>query len=82
MKNNNSNAFDRTITLSLIMTVFAQTAGGLVWAGSTEARLTTLEMQMALTPDVAQRLARLEGQSLIMAQSLARIERRLMQPEH
>lgn len=73
--------FDRTITLGLVVTVLLQTAGALIWAGATEARLNTLETQMALTPAVAERLARLEGQSIIMAQSLSRIERRLMQPE-
>lgn len=73
--------FDRTITLGLVVTVMLQTGGALIWAGATEARLTTLETQMALTPAVAERLARLEGQSIVMAQSLSRIERRLMQPE-
>ena len=74
-------SFDRTITLGLVVTVMLQTAGALIWAGATEARLTTLETQMALTPAVAERLARLEGQSNVMAQSLSRIERRLMLPE-
>ncbi len=74
-------SFDRTITLGLVVTVMLQTAGALVWVGATEARLNTLETQMALTPAVAERLARLEGQSIVMAQSLSRIERRLMQPE-
>lgn len=74
-------SFDRTITLGLVVTVMLQTAGALIWAGATEARLTTLEAQMALTPAVAERLARLEGQSNVMAQSLSRIERRLMLPE-
>jgi len=73
--------FDRTITLGLVVTVMLQTAGALVWAGATEARLTTLEAQMALAPAVAERLARLEGQSNIMAQSLSRIERNLIQPK-
>jgi hypothetical protein len=73
--------FDRTITLGLVVTVMLQTAGALIWAGATEARLNTLETQMALTPAVAERLARLEGQSLVMAQSLSRIERRLMQAD-
>jgi len=75
-------SFDRTITLGLVVTVMLQTAGALIWAGATEARLNTLETQMALTPAVAERLARLEGQSIVMAQSLSRIERRLMQPEN
>ena len=70
--------FDRTITLGLVITIFLQTAGALIWAGATEARLNSLETQMALTPAVSERLSRLEGQFLIMSQSLSRIERRLM----
>lgn len=69
--------FDRTVTYGLMMTAFFQTASALIWAGAAEARLKTLEAQMAMTPGVAQRLARVEGQTTVMAQSLNRIERKL-----
>jgi len=68
---------DRTITISLIATVLIQTASGLLWAGAAGARLSTLEAQMALTPGISERLARLEGQTVHIEQSLIRIERRL-----
>jgi len=69
--------FDRTVTYGLMMTAFLQTASALIWAGAAEARLKTLETQMAMAPGVAQRLARVEGQTTVMAQSLNRIERKL-----
>lgn len=68
---------DRTITFGLITTVLLQTAGGLVWAGAAGARLSALETQIALTPGISERLARLEGQTVHIEQSLMRIERRL-----
>lgn len=68
---------DRTITFGLIATVLLQTAGGLIWAGAAGARLSALEAQTALTPGISERLARLEGQTVHIEQSLQRIERRL-----
>jgi len=68
---------DRTITFGLVATVLIQTAGGLVWAGAAGARLSALEAQTALTPGISERLARLEGQTVHIEQSLMRIERRL-----
>ena len=69
--------FDRTVTYGLMLSVMLQTASALIWAGAAEARLKTLETQMAMAPGVAQRLARVEGQTTVMAQSLNRIERKL-----
>ena len=68
---------DRTITFTLIATVLIQTASGLLWAGAAGARLSALESQMAHTPGISERLARLEGQTVHIEQSLMRIERRL-----
>jgi len=68
---------DRTIRYGLITTVLIQTASGLIWAGAAGARLSALEAQMALTPGISERLARLEGQTVHIEQSLMRIERRL-----
>jgi len=70
-------SFDRTVTYGLMLSVMLQTASALIWAGAAEARLKTLENQMAMAPGVAQRLARVEGQTTVMAQSLTRIERKL-----
>ena len=69
--------FDRTVTYGLVFSVMLQTATALIWGGAAEARIKSLEDQMALAPDVAQRLSRVEGQTTIMAQSLIRIERKL-----
>ena len=72
---------DRTITMSLVFTLSVQTSGGLIWAGSAAARLDALEERLAVSTGIAQRLARLEGQTSQMAQSLARIERELIRDE-
>ena len=72
---------DRTITMSLVFTLLVQTSGGLIWAGSAAARLDALETRLAVNTGIAQRLARLEGQTSQMAQSLARIERELIRDE-
>lgn len=69
---------DRTITFGLMVTIIFQTAGGLMWVGAAEARLSALETQVALTLAVSERLARLEGQTEHIAHSLDRIEKRLM----
>ena len=72
---------DRTITMSLVFTLLVQTSGGPIWAGSAAARLDALENRLAVNTGIAQRLARLEGQTSQMAQSLARIERELIRDE-
>ncbi len=72
---------DRTVTIGLVFTLLAQTAGGLIWVGSAASRLTTLEAQHATTPRISERLARLEGQTSEMAKSLSRIERELIRDE-
>lgn len=72
---------DRTVTLGLMVTLLAQTAGGLVWAGSAAARLSALESEMDTHPAISERLARLEGQTSQMAKSLSRIERELIRDE-
>ena len=72
---------DRTITMSLVFTLLVQTSSGLIWAGSAAARLDALENRLAVNTGIAQRLARLEGQTSQMAQSLARIERELIRDE-
>jgi len=69
--------FDRTVTYGLMFSVMLQTASALIWAGAADARLKSLEIQMAMAPGVAQRLARVEGQTTVMAQSLTRIERKI-----
>lgn len=77
MKETSNLRVDRTVTFGLIVTVLLQTASGLIWAGAASARLSALETQIALTPGISERLARLEGQTVQIEHSLMRIERRL-----
>lgn len=72
---------DRTVTISLVVTLLIQTAGGLIWAGSAAARLSTLETEMESQSAISERLARLEGLTSQMAQSVSHIERELIHDE-
>lgn len=71
--------FDARITFALILALFLETAGGLIWAGRAAARLEEVEHAVATQPEVAERLARLEEQVLEARRALSRIERRLDQ---
>jgi len=68
---------DPRITFALILALFLETAGGLIWAGRAAARLDEVERAVATQPEVAERLARLEEQVSDARRSLARIEARL-----
>ncbi|GIK50810.1 MAG: hypothetical protein KJZ75_14570 [Hyphomonadaceae bacterium] len=70
-------SIDPRITFALILALFLETAGGLIWAGRAAARLEEVERAVATQPEVAERLARLEEQLAEAQRSLARIERRL-----
>jgi hypothetical protein len=72
---------DRTVSLGLLITMIVQMAGGLVWAGSAAARLATLEAEMDSNAAISERLARLEGLTSQMAQSVSHIERELIHDE-
>lgn len=67
----------KRIPVALIAALAVQTVGGLVWAGGAAARIGALEQRVAEQRLVAERLARLEEQSLAVRASLARIEGRL-----
>ena len=68
---------DPRITYALILALFLETAGGLIWAGRAAARLDEVERAVATQPEVADRLARLEEQLGEARRALARIEQRL-----
>lgn len=70
---------DARVTLALILALFLETAGGLIWAGRAAARLDEVERAVATQPEVAERLARLEEQVSDARRSLSRIEARLDQ---
>lgn len=69
--------FEARVTLALILALFLETAGGLIWAGRAAARLDEVERAVATQPEVAERLARLEEQVGDARRSLSRIEARL-----
>ncbi|WP_226635650.1 hypothetical protein [Brevundimonas poindexterae] len=64
--------------LALGSMLILQTVGGLIWAGGAAARIETLEMQVGEQRLVAERLARLEEQSLATRRAVERIERVLV----
>lgn len=69
---------DKTLTIGLVVTLALETAAALVWFGAAEARLTKLERVQNDRGEVAQRLARLEGETALMRVQLARIEQALV----
>ena len=69
--------FDARVTYALILALFLETAGALIWTGRAAARLDAVERTVEAQHEVAERLARLEGQMTDVQRSLGRIERRL-----
>jgi hypothetical protein len=67
----------RKIPVAVITVLLVQTIGALLWAGGAAARIETLEERVGEQRQVAERLARLEEQSLANRATLDRIEWRL-----
>lgn len=67
----------RKVPVAVIVALAVQTAGGLIWAGGAAARIATLEEWVGEQRLVAERLARLEEQSLATRAAVERVERRL-----
>ena len=67
----------KRMSVALIVALVVQTIGGLVWAGGAAARIATLEERVGEQRLVAERLARLEEQSLATRAAVERVERRL-----
>ena len=65
------------IPIAVIVARVVQTVGGLVWAGGAAARIATLEERVGEQRLVAERLARLEEQSLATRAAVERVEMRL-----
>lgn len=63
--------------MALIAALAVQTIGGLIWAGGAAARIGTLEERVAEQRLVAERLARLEEQSVATRAAVERMEQRL-----
>ncbi|MEQ1619686.1 MAG: hypothetical protein ABL883_15235 [Terricaulis sp.] len=69
--------FDPRVTYALILALFLESAGGLIWAGRAAARLDEVEHAVVAQREIADRLARLEEQVGEARRALARIEQRL-----
>ena len=67
----------RQITLGVVLALFIQTGGALVWFGQVSERLDQLEMASERQVSLSERLARLEEQMQLVRESLVRIERRM-----
>jgi hypothetical protein len=67
----------RKTPTAVIAALAVQTVCGLVWAGGAAARIGTLEERLGEQRLVAERLARLEEQSLATRVAVERVERRL-----
>lgn len=68
----------KRIPVALIAALLVQTVSGLIWAGGAAARIATLETRVSEQRLVAERLARLEEQSLATRRAVERIERVLV----
>ncbi|MFN3668416.1 MAG: hypothetical protein ACK4VY_03855 [Brevundimonas sp.] len=64
----------KKIPVAVITALLVQTIGALLWAGGAAARIETLEERVGEQRQVAERLARLEEQSLANRATLDRIE--------
>ena len=67
------------ITLGLVLAIIVQTASALLWAGSAQERLSTLERNAHETRPVAERLARVEAELEAVRAQLDRIEHKIEQ---
>ncbi len=68
---------DRTISVGVMLALFVQTGGALLWAGGAAERINAIEARLDHQSGVAERLARLEAQADANRASLARIEAKL-----
>jgi len=71
----------RRVPTALLVALAAQAVAGLVWAGGAASRIGTLEDRVAEQRMVAERLARLEEQSLATRATVERIEARFVNRE-
>ena len=70
-------AVNRTLTLGVLLTLAVQTASGLIWAGSIDARLHAAELELMARAPKVERVAVIEAQISMIRQSLDRIERKV-----
>ncbi|WP_041535849.1 hypothetical protein [Parvibaculum lavamentivorans] len=68
---------DRRVPIAVIVTLLLQSAAALVWAGSANERLSTLEVRAVRIDEMVERTARLEERAKAASAALERIEARL-----
>lgn len=72
---------EKKVTLAVILAVVLESAGVLMWVGSTSEKLRKVEDRVASQADLAERLARVEVRLELAAQQLGRIEKKLDEAE-
>jgi len=68
---------DTRLTLALLLAIFVQAAGGLIWAGQAATRLDVAERRIEDAAGVSERLARVEEKLEQTRQVVTRIERKI-----
>jgi type VI protein secretion system component VasK len=68
---------DRQITAGVLIAVFLQTGGVLIWAGREATRIEVIEQRLDRQSNIAERLTRLEEQVLAARATLERMEHKL-----
>ncbi len=69
---------DRRVPIALILAIFTQMAGMLVWAASLEARVRNVETQTTSASGYGEKLARIEERLDYMKQDTVTIKRQLV----
>jgi len=72
---------DRQITAGVLIAVFLQTGGVLIWAGREATRIEVIEQRLDRQSNIAERLTRLEEQVFAARAALERVEHKLDQAE-
>lgn len=68
---------DKRLTLAVILALFIQTGGALIWAGAAAERLETLENEQAFRRAYLIRTVQIETELEAMQAQLARIEAKI-----
>jgi type VI protein secretion system component VasK len=68
---------DRQITAGVLIAVFLQTGGVLIWAGREATRIEVIEQRLDRQSNIAERLTRLEEQVFAARATLERMEHKL-----
>lgn len=68
---------EKKVSFAVILAVVLESAGVLMWVGSTSEKLREVELKIADQQGMAERLARVEAHMELAAAQLSRIERKL-----